>query len=489
MSFFDDALGAMGQSLEQSATKYVSGVTGPVVGGMLCSLFGGGQPSGGDDFAQLQAAITKNFADEKKDLDLLNGQMAAQTAAIEGIGTQLTAISSAIAVISSDIASMLALLQKLAAAEAYSTWQAVDNEMTDAITSIQASYSNLSENIRGYKAIRSIDIDSLVTTILDDPQGPAYSSALISTYVLPSGQRHGALELWSEMVSPIVAAGQLDYRQAVDEYFTYYKKLVSAQLLAANLLIEGHVYRKNGLAGETWALYKNQIKAQEDEFIQWLVPLVCAGVQAVWAKGLPPGALRCVGYDATMQLHAGFQAMPTDTGGDGYYSPSSIFEAAEELLAKFMVTAPQDRRILVHLLFADDQIGTFKEAIDAVPITIQPPTTSTADAAANSSALTPAHTGRFGPYVMPGGGQDTLDINFVARPDIYVYRQVYSPDAVDSPTYQLTDLNGLLAPVETYAGSTVSFQESKVLDYVLNVNAQKQFDFMNFAGYTVASPA
>ena len=45
MGFFDSALSAMGQSLAQSASGYIQGQTGPVVGNMIGSLFGGGQAS------------------------------------------------------------------------------------------------------------------------------------------------------------------------------------------------------------------------------------------------------------------------------------------------------------------------------------------------------------------------------------------------------------------------------------------------------------
>ena len=58
MSFFDDALdaglGAVGQSLAQSASGYVQGVTGPAVGGILGSLFAG-QASGGANLDRLLA--------------------------------------------------------------------------------------------------------------------------------------------------------------------------------------------------------------------------------------------------------------------------------------------------------------------------------------------------------------------------------------------------------------------------------------------------
>ena len=113
MGFFDDALSTMGQSLAQSASGYVQGVTGPVVGNMLSTLFGGGQSTGGANLVQLQTDVqSANLP--ASDIALLNGQLAAQTTEIQNIGTQLTALSSAVALIQSQVQAMEMVLGKIA---------------------------------------------------------------------------------------------------------------------------------------------------------------------------------------------------------------------------------------------------------------------------------------------------------------------------------------------------------------------------------------
>jgi hypothetical protein len=504
MSFFDDALDAMGQSLAQSASGYVQGVTGPVVGGMLGSLFGGSQASGGADIAQLQANIDAKFAGEQQDLDLLNGQMQAQSAQLTNIGNQLTALSGAVSALTRDVEGMAALLQKIAQLEAYGNWQAVDDEMTDAITQIHTIYNTYAVTAANYKTVAAAEVTNLAEEALNPNDGPADSMAKINVYVVSSGRREGALQLWSEMVAPLVATGVLDYRNAVDQYTAYYKKLVSAQLLAANVLVEGHNYYDDKLAADTWKQYKAMVAGQEDEFIRWLVPLVYSGVEAgaVGSSGNPEGP-QFTWYEAAMQLHPGLQAMPGDSGGEGYYAPTSIFRDAEALLAGLSVTDPADRRIVVHMVFSDDQQGTFKNPIDAVPITIQAPTNTQAAEIGQGGAVAPTHTGKFAynPFPVPFDPRGTPDENFYNGEYLYLYRQVYSQDACNlqegalpDAAYQLTDLNGTLPAVTTYASfdeglGKVSFQETKVLDYTLTVSPTSQFDFMNFGAYMISQVA
>jgi hypothetical protein len=505
MSFFDDAIDAMGQSLAQSAVGYVKGVTGPEVGGVLGSLFGSGQTTGGADIAKLAEDIAAKFAGDKQDLALLNGQMAAQAAQLTGIGSQLTSLSDAVSALTRDVAGMAAMLQKLAEAVAYGNWQAVDNEMTDAITQIHTIYNTYAVAAANYKTVPVVEIVNLAQEALDPNDGPAFSMGKINQYILTSGRHQGALQLWSAMVAPLVASGVLDYREAVEQYTAYYKKLVSAQLLAANVLVEGHNYNNDNLAKDTWAQYKAMVAGQEDQFIQWLMPLVYSGVEA-WggtaSDGTPTGP-QFTWYEAAMQLHPGLQAMPGDGGGQGYYAPSSVFEDAEALLATLSVTDPADRRIVVHMLFSDDQQGTFKSPIDAVPITIEPPTQAQATQGGNGAAVAPMHTGKFSynPFPAQFNPSGTPDENFFNGPYLYLYRQVYAQAGgkgqeatLPDGAYQLTNLNGQLPALSTYASVTeglgkASFQESKVLDYTLTVNPTRQFDFMNFGGYMISQVA
>ena len=502
MGFFDDALGAMGQSLAQSASGYVQGVTGPVVGNMLGTLFGGGQATGGANLAQLQKEIP-GISLPASDLALLKGQMAAQTAEIQNIGNQLTALSSAMAVIQSEVSAMAVVLNKIAQEELFLAWQTVDVQMTDAITSIHSDYSVLA----GFAANYANTEGPQVATVMGNLQlnGPLYSMNLINALILGGGgESQGVLQLWSAMVAPLVQKGLIDYREAVDQYTAYYKKLVAAQLLAANILVEmSNYFAINGDhagAMSAWNAYKACVLAQEADFIQWLVPLVYSGVMAYTGAGYAPDPDRhplgpmYTYYEGAMQLHAGLQAMPGDAGGQGYYAPTSIFEDAEEMLSTLSVTDASDRRIVVHMVFTDDQQGTFKTPIDANPVTL----TRTRG---SSSSVSPTLVSKFAYIGFPDfNSSNTPDPNFFNGGGfngggfMYLYRQVYAQDA-STPTalpdgsYQLTNLNGKLPAMDTYLSdstSKASFQETKILDYTLSVSPTSQFDFMNFGAYMIS---
>lgn len=515
MGFFDDALSAMGQSLAQSASGYVLGVTGPVVGNMLGTLFGGGQQTGGANLAKLNTDIQNAFPPGSPDLALLNGQMAAQTAEIQNIGNQLTALSSAVAAIQSEVSAMAGVLGKIAQEQLFQAWQTVDIQMTVAITSISSDYSLLA----GFATNYANTDGARVATAMENLQtnGPLASMNLINALILGGGgESQGVLQLWSAMVSPLVQTGLIDYREAVDQYTAYYKKLVGAQLLAANVLVEMSNYfaikGDHTEAMKVWNAYKACVLAQEDEFIQWLVPLVYSGVVAYAGPSAasPPGGPLFTYYEASMQLHAGLQAMPGDVAGQGYYAPTSIFKDAEALLASLSVTDVSDRRIVVHMVFSDDSAGTFKTPIDATPITIQLVTSLTESAGVDArkypknpstttgvpAGLSAQHTAKFpySPFPVWGGVFATPDKSFQNSDNgdnMYLYRQVYScsaenPTALPDGSYTLTDLNGVLPPLFTYAGgSATHFQEAKVLAHLLTVSPTSQFDFMNFGGYMV----
>jgi hypothetical protein len=506
MSFFDDALGAMGQSLAQSASGYIQGVTGPVVGGMLGSLFGGGQASGGAEITQLQRDITAKFAGDKQDLDLLTGQMQAQSAQLASIGNELTGLSGAVSALTAEVEDMSALLEKIAQVQAYASWQAVDNQMINAITGIHTIYETYAVTAANFKTVPATEVLNLAAEALDPNDGPAVSMAMINSYIAPTGRQEGALQLWSQMVAPLVASGLLDYRTAVEQYTAYYKKLVSAQLLAASVLVEGHNYYDDKLASTPWADYQTMVLSQEDEFIHWLMPLVYSGVEAYGAVTGAPGDARgpeFTWYEAAMQLHPGLQAMPGDGGGQGYYATTSIFADAEAMLASLVITEPGDRRIVVHMTFSDDQQGTFKVPIDAATITIEPPKDFDAARTGPGGPVAPTHTARFSytPFPAPFNPLGTPDENFFNGNYLYLYRHVYAQVAGSTPAgtlpdgpYQLTDLNGELMAVATYASvdeglGTAHFQETKVLDYTLTVSPTSRFDFMNFGAYMISQLA
>jgi hypothetical protein len=270
----------------------------------------------------------------------------------------------------------------------------------------------------------------------------------------------------------------------------YYSKLTYSQLRATNLLIEAYHFRKQKQQPrQAMDEYKSLLLGQESTFIRNLVPLVAAGVAYFdWSK-IVPTKLHVWSFgqsDAAAQLHPGIQWLPGDVDRtSGYYAPSSVFAAAEKLLANLYVTKPEDRRIVVHMLYTNGANGSIATAVNAVPLTLDH----------KSSVIQPL-TDQLGPFLYPG--YFLIDSNYdwiQETPDkdlgrkFWLNRCVYSTDAgaLKDGTYKLTDLNGHsgLVQLQTYAADNVPFQEPRVLGYQLQIGPSAPFDYMNFAAYMV----
>ena len=491
MGSFDDALLSIGQSVAQSASGYVREVTGPAVGNILGTLFGGGQLTGGSDIAKLDAKVDAAFADDPADLKILNMQMSDRATQLTEMGTELDAVHASLTTLIADVNAMAKTLDGLAAKQAYTLWSQQDQPVHGAVDSILAAQGQYAGIAADYVKADPEEVKNFVDTVLNATQGLDDDMLTINSYVLSDGQSKGVLQLWSEMVAPLVATAQMDYRYAVQQYTAYYTKLASAQLFAANLLVEAHNYYGHG-AEKTWSTYQGYVVDQEDQFIQWLVPLVYSGVTARWSPTVdyrPCGPLYTA-VDAAMQLHPGVQAMPGDSAGGGYYSPSAVFADAEAMLASLVLTDPENRRIVTHMVFSDDKQGTLKHPIDGISISLQ--AVAGENSAAQADTVLPMMTSKFS-YWFPDwapGAPSSIDLN-IFGPKFWLYRQVFATsstgEALRDGSYQLTNFNDVLPPIRNYLSNAVFFQETKVLDYTLHVAPTSQFDFMNFGAYMIST--
>jgi hypothetical protein len=477
MGFFDDALGSVGMALAQTASGYVQDVTGPQVGAMLGTLFGGGQTTGGANIEATQTAISQDVPSGVAS-QVLQGMLEAQSTQISDIGDRVASIATVTNQLLADVSEMAATLGKIAQEQLYLAWQQNDDFTTTAVTSVATSYQAYGETIQHYETAAPAEVTSQVDDILNNNDGPKVAINTINTYLLPDGQRKGLLQLWTEMVQPLVLSGQLDYRQAIDGYSAYYTQLVASQMLASNLLVEAHNYYSDGIAEAVWTDFQNLLGDQEDQFIAWLAPLIVAAQFA-------PSPF--TGIDAAMHLQPDVAAMTsTQPNAGGYYEPSSIFSAAESMMAATAVTDPNARRIVVNMVFCDLGGGSeplAKAEIDANPLTITAASSLTAE---NAGTVPASKISKFS-VPLPGAICPSNE-NFDYLHTMYLYRHVYewvgSPTAPPDGLYTLTNLNGVLPEIDSYAAQQgVYFQRDDVLGHALYVDGQAQADSMNFAAY------
>jgi len=494
MSFFDDAISSMGRSLAATAVADLNASTGVDVGGTLGYLFGGGQQPGATDMSQLGPKVEKAFGDDPTTLKLLQADLGQQAQAIAGLGAQLTGIADSLSLITGEIANIQSLLQQIQQEQLFQDWQAVDIQMTNDISAINTAFLTYGQYLGTFQptppqiSTPLSEVQTLVSNILDVNVGPKEGLANIHNFIMDSGQSKGVLQLWSAMVAPLVAGGLLDYRLAVQQYFQYYQKLAFAQLTATNLLMEAYNFAPDQTnAKKSWEQYKTQILAQEDTFITWLFPLVQAGVYG----GLNPssGGANFTAYDASIQINPGAQMVKGDANpGGAFYAPSSIFAAAEQLLANLYVTSQSDRRIVVHMGYPN--VTGMTSVLDHLNLTLTPDGTQQTINAVSSTRLGSPFSVQEPPGVAGYPDRNT-DSAWQLGGGYYLKRYVFTDQSsgglVDG-SYTLTSLNGQdgLVPMFTYLNQSpgAPFQQDSVVNYILQVNAAQQADFMNFEAYS-----
>jgi hypothetical protein len=479
MGFFDDAIGSIGKSLATSATSYLTETTGYDVGGTMAFLFGNGQTNKGDTLDGLIAGIGSEFSGNADSLALLQDDLNNQAVQIGLIGDQLTAMSTAIQDIDGEIKGIEALLDKINQGQLYLTWQAQDSQIKNYIIKINSTFKTYALYVAQEAEVS--DVAALATSILDPNNGELDAANAINGFMLTDQQNKGALQLWAEMTCPLIEAGLLDYRQAVDQYFAYYTKLAWAQLRATNLLMEAyhfHGSQDDELAADIWKSYQTLILSQETEFIGNLVSIVRSGV--VCSVYYPQTA-----YQSVTQFHPDFTPLFDSNSNylGTYYEPASVLMKGEALLARLALNDPDDRRMVVHMTYLGD---AYKTAIDAAVITL-----SMNSQTSGGTVQPDSNPAVYGPMPSPGTAYSfqsfNLDPAWVSDNTFYVKRLVYSGSAATplaDGLYQLTNMNGSgsLVPLDTYYG-TMPFQSAPVLGYTMEIHAAQPFDYMNFAGY------
>jgi hypothetical protein len=504
MSFLDDAISNLGQSLAQTAVATANQETGYNVGGALNALFGTGQTTGGQNLGNLPAALGSTTLDTSL-LNTVLGAVNQQTAQLQALGTQLSSLATQIMAIQGEIENIQQLLNVINEEQLYLSWQVQDQPVSQLIAQIRSSHQNYGNYIAESSDTQSYDVTQFVNGILSQNVVSSASSVINSAIVGTGGQSKGLLKLWSDMVLPLVKNGTIDYRNAVAQYMDYYKRLAYAQLQATNLVMEAYNFNPTPAplptpteqAKKQWTTYRQYLLSQEEPFIDSLFPLVVAGEEYNFGNDGPGGTFvyPFTAPVASMELNPELQSSPPTPPGGGalptaYYAPSQLFREAEQLLANLYVTESQDRRIVVYMTCVDNTSGLnypVLTLVDNVTLTL------------GVNALQPTASAK---TTYPGYYFSVCDTNwFVAAEatSLYLKRFVFSADANNSElqdgTHNLTNLNGVngLVPLQRTMGNvpgpfSVPFMSDNIVAYGLTIGPSSPFDFMNFAAYNTPLP-
>ena len=486
MGFFD-AISSIGEGLAQTAVQSVSDQTGINVGSALTALFGGSQTAGGENLQNLQTTVASSGLPPAA-ISQLKASLETQGRLVADLGGTVASISGTLANFQADFDQIESDLAAIHLQQLYQAWQTSNIPNSALVVVANTAYQQYSDFLSDYTGTPTSAVTDFLTSLngLNSPEAVVQQ---IHENIVGRDQQKGLLQLWTEMVTPLIVRYTIDYRDAVQQYMRYYQQLVFAQLCATNLAMEAATFSGAAdLAAAAWTSYQQAVAAQENVFISSLIPLVSAGGTdpRAWIKG-SFNFSDVVMAQAALQLNPGLITLPADpTADSAYIEPSAVFERAESLLASLAVTDPPTQRIVVYVTYVD---GVIAGVVSPVALTLsstngQPPV------AASSEAI-------LGPFILSGFSDYNFWTGAIGTTGrFWVKRFVYTGDALQSGTYTVTNMNGVngLVAMDTYAstgdegalgesGGPAPFMNGNVWKYPLSVDPTSPFAFMNFLAY------
>ena len=429
MSATTDALEFVGKGLANGA---LSNIGGQAMGFVLDQIFGGTGDS---------SAIAK---------------LGEQLNQIEGMIQEL------LKELSKDFATIEKQLADIKQEQLYTAWELRDNSAQEKIANINTQYNTYVEFAQNPKTTTKASIEQLTTDILNTNVGAANNRQQLYMMVTGSGEDKGLLQLWQEMVAPLIAANKMSFYDAIENYMDYYATIVYAQMRATVLLVEAYNHEKNPpLAKQTWDDYRKIVDQQELYFVTYF-DVFAASELSKWRTTIYISNVPFAAIDARQSFYAG--------SSFGWHQPTSLHQQAEALLAYAQSMGPDERRIVVWMVYPRDYpYGSQPKPItnfDQIDISI----TSVDQSVAGD--------------VKPASS-NVLQIP--TNPDHTIKRFIFLPQL--DGAYVLKDMNGTpgLPDITGYSGN-VYFQHPNYLAFKMSVSPNKQFDFTEFAPYSDVYP-
>jgi hypothetical protein len=433
----------MGFIAENAAKGLVSYAGGQVGGYVFDLIFGGGG------------------SEEYKEIKKLGAQLNSVQTSINNLQNELEVFS----------AEILAELQELEEEQLYLTWSTKNAAVLENLTHVRVQYDRYTDYANSPEETSRTSVNELVTQILDTNVGTEVAMCNLNELILGEGEDKGVLELWQEMMSPLLVQRKRVWQEAIDNFQRYYLTIVTAQAQAINLLVEAFNQRGNhALTKEKWNDYKRLILSQEDLFLKNFDLLILDSESNTrWADSTK-WHYKFTYYDGIDLRSPG--------GIADWYQPRVERESAEKLLYNACSRAENSRRIVIHMIYPQRYSPIPDESTDWFPFpnleNVEIQLVSANDQFGTSIQAT---TIQLIPIIEE-------EVIFDSR---FIKRFIFDfPNDLPDGDYRMKDINGIdgLKTIECKFSGLINFQRAKVLSFFLTLSVDKTFAFMDFCPYS-----
>jgi hypothetical protein len=446
MGFFSDALTFVAKNVAEGALSEV-GTTG--AGWVLSSIFGN------------QGGSNQQLANE-----------------IQQIGNQLTSIQTTLDQLKAQLATAFGEIQQelkeINQEELYLAWQQRNSQLQIFLAQIDTQYTLFTTYAQNANTTSQAEIAALVDEIKNSNNGAGVSLRNVQEIVRGAGLEKGVLQLWAEMVTPLVAQSRISYSTAAQSYLNYHTNIIYGALRAINLLVEAFNQQGNHpVASSQFSAYQANMAALEAPFLVQLERIAYAAMRdgATWTT---------IKSDRPVdQLHYDYWGVIQYLYASGWfateYQPSVMRRWAEEILYAAQALGAAQRRIVVWMLHPGNIFFPQNVNFDSAAVQLISGTSdATISPDASATLINEMVTVR-GPASRPALPQQRL-----------IKRFVFGKTLTDGP-YSLAD-NTSFPTNEGSNQQTDYFMDGLYLDYTLQVSGDSPFDFMDFATYIDPNP-
>jgi hypothetical protein len=414
--------------------------------------------------------------------------------AVNKLGIQLSAIQSSLTALRQDVDAhfqqISKALNKINKQILYNAWSSTNTTAFLLVNQINTQYQTLLQYAIAAKTTSKGQVSQLVKEIQDTNTGAKVSLNALNGLIMGVGGAKGLLELWLEMVTPLLQSGAAGVELIRQRYMDYYTQLIGAQMKACHLLIEAFNQQGNNPVSQMeYRNFRDLMTAQETVFLPILERVLYTAFAegGLWNTVNTTGKIVVIvpknGYlPGVKELYAGSR------NGTSVYTPTVWRAQAEQLLSYAQSQKPGERCISVWSIYEPYLSSNLGDT--SLPTPPQQFDNATVQICAVGSPRQP---------ISP----DSV-ITLVTEADYSIGRQV--PSAAPLPrtnkkrivrrhlfrkisdgTYRLFDANGQYPPVST-SGYALEFATERLyLSYSLTVGQGDSLAFMDFAIYPYVS--
>jgi|GEM_PF-4047413 len=403
---------------------------------------------------------------------IVGGPDEEQMRAIRAVGQKVSAVEGSVKALSEQLANdtrrILAELEQIKQQQRYMAWQSIDKDLQGSISKVEVQFTRFLEYARNPQETSPKAADQLATEILDSNFGAAVAMADVSKLLTGVGQNKGALELFTEMVEPLIRDDRITAQAAMANYLNYYVAAAYTQQRCLYLLVEAyHKDNNNKVAKAQRETYQGYVRAQEIPFLRNIERILRQGL----VGGVSASGTFTLGYVRAVQDYLCQAAFA------GAYEPTRCRERAEEIITDSLCLDDSDTRIVVWMLYSQTAALYVRKDYEHVDVEIVPA------GERNGPGISPSYAKTIELPALPEGSKS---------PDYYemehnIKRMVYQN--VPAGSYVMKDKNGKDG-LETFQGSQQDahyFQDPEYLAHQLTVNDAVQGASMDFCVYAFSS--